>query len=159
MVAGAGASSVASAERTSSARRSPVAFPELAPLLTRLRETRGLLARELADRAAVDASTISRIESGERGASRDVIERLAAALDAAPSDYHALLNAAGFLPDEAALLLDDPDLARLSSLFAHQTLTPAHRQMLRSYVRLALRHAEALGYVIPEPGDENAPSR
>lgn len=132
------------------ARRAPDEFADLGPLLARLRESRGLLAKQLADRAKVDASTVSRIESGERGASREVIDRLATALNATGSDYHALLNAAGFLPDQAALLLDDPDFARLSTLFTSRVLTPSDRQTLRIYITLALRHAAALGYTIPE---------
>ena len=142
-------------QASSPARRAPDEFADLGPLLTRLRESRGLLAKQLADRAMVDASTISRIESGERGVSREVVDRLAAALNATGSDYHALLNAAGFLPDQAALLLDDPDFARLSALFTSRALTPSDRQTLRSYISLALRHAAALGYTIPEAGENN----
>lgn len=142
-------------ETSSSPRRASHEFAELGPLLTRLRESRGLLAKQVAGRAGLDASTISRLESGERGASREVIDRLAAALDATGSDYHALLNAAGFLPDQAALLLDDPDFASLSALFTSAALTPSDRQTLRSYITLALRHATALGYTLPEPRANN----
>ncbi len=123
--------------------------PEFGHALRPLREWRGLNQRQLASRAEVDASTISRLESGGRGVSREVVVRLAHALDASDDQYGDLLKAAGFLPDQAAVLLEEPDLARLSQLLADTALSPADRQTLRDYLRLALAHAAALGYRIP----------
>jgi len=125
--------------------------PAFGRRLRPLREARGLNQKRLAELADVDASTISRLESGGRGVSREVVDRLAQALETTPDQYGELLRAAGFLPDEAAILLEEPELARLSQLLAADDVTADHRELLRAYLRLALSHAEALGYALPSP--------
>ncbi len=49
-----------------------------------IRERSRLSKAELADRAGVDRTLITRIENGERRATTDVIYRLAEALDVSP---------------------------------------------------------------------------
>ncbi|MGH2602855.1 MAG: helix-turn-helix domain-containing protein, partial [Dehalococcoidia bacterium] len=46
---------------------------ELGKLLVRLRGERGLAQKQVADLAGIDNSTLSRLESGDRGVSRDVL--------------------------------------------------------------------------------------
>ena len=48
-------------------RRRPPTHPEFGQLVVRLRTERGIAQRALATAAGVDASTISRVENGERG--------------------------------------------------------------------------------------------
>ncbi len=131
--------------------RSPIDWPEFGPALARLREARGLPKKELARRAGLDASTITRLEAGERGVSRDTVERLARALDATQKEELDLLGKAGFLADEAAELLAEPELARLAALLARADLLPDHRALLVRHLRLALDHAAALGYTVLDP--------
>lgn len=132
-------------------RRQPVAHPEFGVLLARLREARGLAQNHLARSAELDPSSVSRIEKGERGVSREVVERLGDALDATPEERVRLLQASGFLPAVVASLLGDADLARLAALFRLPDLEPRHRDLLLQHVRLALAHAHALGYDPPDP--------
>lgn len=134
------------AEKPAGDHRNPVDRPEFGPLLRGLREARGIPKAELARRTSVDPSHISRLEGSGRGVSRDLVERIAKALDAAPREANALLSAAGFLTEEAAELLAQPELAQLAALLAGDDLRPAHRELIVRQLRLALDHAEALGY-------------
>jgi hypothetical protein len=68
-----------------------------------------------------------------------------------PTEEHALLRAAGFLTDEAAELLDQPEVARLAALLARDDISPGHRAVLLRHVRLALDLATILGYEVREP--------
>ncbi|HEX5498228.1 MAG TPA: helix-turn-helix transcriptional regulator, partial [Thermomicrobiales bacterium] len=116
-----------------------------------LRLTRGKAQRALADEADADASTISRIEKGERGVSRELVDRLADALVVTQDERLRLLRAAGFLPPLVESLVAESDLAMLASLFTRSDLEERHRALLLDYVRLALAHARALGYDPPDP--------
>jgi transcriptional regulator with XRE-family HTH domain len=64
--------------RTATAGRAP--GPVFAEELRRLREARGLNRKALAGSAGIDPSTMTRLEKGERGPSREVVDRLADAL-------------------------------------------------------------------------------
>lgn len=133
-------------------RRTGSAPPRFGPRLASLREARGLNRKQLADAADLDPSTVTRLESGERGTTREVVDRLAAALRATPEEHHGLLTAAELIPAEAAILLDEPELARLSSVLADPSLTVLHRRLLLTYVELAVAHAAALGYASARNG-------
>lgn len=135
-------------------RRQPVTHPEFGARLARLREARGLAQNQLARMAGLDPSSVSRIEKGERGVSREVVDRIAEALDLTAAQRVELLQAAGYLPSVVASLLSEPDLARLAALFKLDDLEERHRRLLLDYVRLALAHAHALGYDPPEPWEE-----
>lgn len=78
----------------------------LGSYLARLRIKRGLSMPQLAAKAHVDQSYISRIESGRRSPSFDVTENIAAALKLTPDERNALLAKAGFLPDDPTSLVD-----------------------------------------------------
>ena len=132
--------------RRPAARRVTPPPTELAATVEALRKSRGLNRPQAAERAAIDTTSLFRIEKGERGASREMLERLARALDATPSERDALLASAGFRPDDPTSLLDDPDLSTLYSVLADPDVPEGHRRALLDYVRLAVRHAEALGY-------------
>ena len=128
------------------ASRAPV--PPFSEELRRQRESRGLTRKALAGLANVDPSTMTRLENGERGPSREVVERLAGALSASLTEEHALLRTAGFLTDEAAELLDEPEVARLATLLARDDIPPDHRSLMLRHVRLALDTAAVLGYEV-----------
>lgn len=127
------------------------AVPAFGGELKRLRELRGLTRRAIAQSADLDPSTMTRLENGERGPSRDVVARIADALGASLIEEHALLVAAGFLTEEAAELLDEPEIGRLATLLARDDLAVEHRALLMRHVRLALDLAAALGYELRDP--------
>ena len=119
---------------------------ELGRVLVRLREERGLSQKQVADLAEISNSTLSRLESGDRGVSREVLDRICAVLEL---DRHAeldLLTAAGFLNQDAAQILGDDEVAQMARLLHAPTVSPEDATLLRQYVRLALAHAKALGY-------------
>src|SRR5688572_4342929 len=89
----------------------------LGPLLTRLRNDRGLAQKQVARLAEIDGSTLSRLESGDRGVSREVLDRICDVLELDRHERLEVLTAAGFLNQDVAQLLADDDLARLARLF------------------------------------------
>lgn len=139
------------AEKPAGDHRNPVDRPEFGPLLGGMREARGISKAELARRTGVDPSHVSRLEGSGRGVSRELVDRIAKALDTSPRETNALLSAAGFLTEEAAELLAQPELSRLAALLAGDDLRPAHRDLILRQLRLALDQAEALGYRTGEP--------
>ena len=120
----------------------------LGPLLTRLRNERGLAQKRVASLAEIDNSTLSRLESGDRGVSREVLDRICDVLDLDRHERLDVLTAAGFLNQDAARLLADDDVAQLARLLHAPAVEPDDAQLLRQYIRLALAHAKALGYRI-----------
>ncbi|MDQ3779867.1 MAG: helix-turn-helix transcriptional regulator [Chloroflexota bacterium] len=120
--------------------------PKLGRHLAALRDERGLAKNEVALRAGIDPSTVTRIEMGERGVSRAVLDRLAAVLDVSNADYQRLLLDANLLSAEAAALVEHEALAQLAAILADPRLTAQHSRLLLQYVELAVAHAGALGY-------------
>ncbi len=108
--------------------------------LTRLRTAQRLSQNQLAQRAGLNHSYISRLESGGRGdPSRTVVEQFVGALglDAAGRDADDLRMAAGFLPvDPSHLLTGETSLARLSALLDDQRLPDSSRATLRRILAL-----------------------
>ena len=119
---------------------------DLGRLLVRLRTERGLAQNQVARLADIDNSTLSRLESGERGVSREVLDRICAVLKLDRPEQLDVLVAAGFLTMDAAQILADADLSRLARVLLDPTLPEPHADLLRQYVELALAHARALGY-------------
>ena len=121
---------------------------ELGRLLVRLRDERGLSQKEVAHLAEISNSTLSRLESGDRGVSREVLDRICAVLELDRHEELDLLTAAGFLNQDAAQLLADNDVSRLARLLHAPEVEPGDALLLRQYIRLALAHAKALGYPV-----------
>ena len=119
---------------------------ELGRVLVRLREERGLSQKQVADLAEISNSTLSRLESGDRGVSREVLDRICAVLELDRHEELDLLTAAGFLNQDAAQILGDDEVAQMARLLHAPTVSPDDAMLLRQYVRLALAHAKALGY-------------
>ncbi len=108
--------------------------------LTRLRTTQRLSQNQLAQRAGLNHSYISRLESGGRGdPSRVVVEQFVGALglDPAGRDADDLRMAAGFLPiDPAHLLTGETSLAKLAALLEETRLPEPSRATLRRMLAL-----------------------
>jgi transcriptional regulator with XRE-family HTH domain len=121
---------------------------ELGRLLTRLRSERGLAQKQVAQLAEINNSTLSRLESGDRGVSRDVLDRICDVLELDRHERLDVLTAAGFLNQDAAQILADDDVARLARVLHAPAVEPDDALLLRQYIRLALAHAKALGYRI-----------
>lgn len=121
-------------------------------MLTRLRTAQRLSQNQLAQRAGLNHSYISRLESGGRGdPSRTVVEQFVGALglDASGREADELRMAAGFLPvDPAHLLTGETALAKLAALLEDARLPDASRATLRrilallaeEYARIATLH-------------------
>jgi HTH-type transcriptional regulator, competence development regulator len=121
---------------------------DLGRLLVRLRDERGLSQKEVAQLAEISNSTLSRLESGDRGVSREVLDRICNVLELDRHEELELLTAAGFLNQDAAQLLADDDLAQLARLLHSEAIESDDALLIRQYIRLALAHAKALGYRI-----------
>lgn len=111
-------------------------------MLTRLRTAQRLSQNQLAQRAGLNHSYISRLESGGRGdPSRTVVEQFVGALGVDPSgrDADELRMAAGFLPvDPAHLLTGETALAKLAALLEDSRLSDVSRTTLRRILALLL---------------------
>ena len=119
---------------------------ELGRALTRLRNERGLAQKQVAQLAAIDGSTLSRLESGERGVSREVLDRICRVLQLDRHERLEVLVAAGFLNQESAHILGDDEVARIARLLHDPALRTEDELLIRQYLRLAAAHARALGY-------------
>jgi transcriptional regulator with XRE-family HTH domain len=120
----------------------------LGRVLIRLRNERGLAQKQVAHLADIDGSTLSRLESGDRGVSREVLDRICDVLQLNRHEQLEVLVAAGFLNEDAAHLLADDDVARIARLLHAPSLEPDDEQLIRQYLLLALAHAKALGYSV-----------
>ena len=118
----------------------------LGQLLARLRSVRGFGQKQLADLAGIDNSTLSRLESGGRGVSREVLDRLCAALGLSRQEELEVMVAADLLSPEAARLLADQDLVRLGELLLDPAVDLDDARHLRQFLELALAFADARGY-------------
>lgn len=117
----------------------------LGPLLLRFRTERGLPQKQVAVAAGINNSTLSRLESGERGISREVLDRLCRVLELSAHEELEVLTAAGFLTEDAAEFLADEQLVKLGKLLNSPHVLEHDVETLRQYVELALRYAEARG--------------
>jgi transcriptional regulator with XRE-family HTH domain len=117
----------------------------LGPLLLRFRTERGLPQKQVAVAAGINNSTLSRLESGERGISREVLDRLCRVLELSSHEELEVLTAAGFLTEDAAEFLADEQLVQLGKLLNSPHVPEHDAETLRQYVELALRYAEARG--------------
>jgi transcriptional regulator with XRE-family HTH domain len=79
------------------------------------RERRGLAQLALAGRAGISQRHLSFLELGRASPSREMVDRLAIALDLPLRQHNALLLAAGFAPEWGESDLAAPDLAAVTS--------------------------------------------
>jgi transcriptional regulator with XRE-family HTH domain len=109
--------------------------------LKRWRGRRGFSQLALAGRAGISQRHLSFLELGRASPSRDMVDRLAAALDIPLRQHNALLLAAGFAPEWRQRNLAAPDMAEVASaldyMLTQQEPYPAvvvdrHWNLLRS---------------------------
>src|SRR5262245_12350919 len=107
------------------------------------RGRRGLAQLALAGRANISQRHLSFLELGRASPSREMVDRLAGALDLPLRQHNALLLAAGFAPEWRARDLAAPDLAEVASaldyILAQQEPYPAvvvdrHWNLLRANI-------------------------
>jgi len=118
--------------------RVTVEEPSFAHLLEHLRESRGLSKAELAKRAGVDPSSITRFEQGTRAPERATVLHLAQAMVLPMVDRDRLLAAAGFRSE----LWDDPELVELAQLLSEPGIPAAARNEVRSVIRMAIAYCK-----------------
>lgn len=127
----------------------------LGEVLGELREKAGLTKSALARAAGLDPSFVNRLESGQRGADRAVLEALTAALQLGPVDADRLLVASLEVgPEQARRLLvgshlddavvrlgtDDATLRRVARILVAPDLLPEAKADFRQVVETIARH-------------------
>lgn len=105
-------------------------FPEL---LARLREERQLSKADLAKKAGLDPSSITRFEAGQRAPERLSIMQIADAMVLPAMDRDRLLASAGFRSE----LWDDPAMVDLVMLLNDEAISPQAKAEVRSVLRMA----------------------
>ncbi len=105
-------------------------FPDL---LLKLREERGLSKAELAKRAELDPSSITRFEQGQRAPERATIMQIADAMVLPGIDRDRLLASAGFRSE----LWDDPAMVDLVLLLNDDGIDRQARAEVRSVLKMA----------------------
>ena len=105
-------------------------FPDL---LLKLREERGLSKAELAKRAELDPSSITRFEQGQRAPERATILQIAEAMVLPGIDRDRLLASAGFRSE----LWDDPAMVDLVLLLNDDGIDKQARAEVRSVLKMA----------------------
>lgn len=105
-------------------------FPEL---LARLREERNLSKAELAKKAGLDPSSITRFEAGQRAPERLSIIQISDAMVLPAMDRDRLLASAGFRSE----LWDDPAMVDLVMLLNDDEVSPQAKAEVRSVLRMA----------------------
>jgi transcriptional regulator with XRE-family HTH domain len=118
--------------------RVTVEEPSFAHLLQHLREVRGLSKADLAKRARVDPSSITRFEQGSRAPERGTVMTLAQAMVLPMADRDRLLAAAGFRSE----LWDDPLLIELAQLLGEASIPTSARNEVRSVIRMAVAYCK-----------------
>jgi transcriptional regulator with XRE-family HTH domain len=124
-----------------------VSMPEtFGEALAALRATRPGAAREqlsqseLAKRAGLDHSYISRLENDRRAPSRDAVLRLGRVLEATPADLDRLLLAAGYAPDDpVGLLADEPEFVAAWRYLRDPAVPDRDRADLREMLAMLVR--------------------
>jgi transcriptional regulator with XRE-family HTH domain len=97
------------------------------------RAARNWSQERMAAEAEMDHSLVSRLESGQRYATREAINKLACGLGLLPADKDRLLIAAGFFPDNPEnAVADEPSITRLYRLLRDKTLPEEKRTALRA---------------------------
>jgi transcriptional regulator with XRE-family HTH domain len=109
---------------------------EFGRLLIAYREELGWTKTQLAERAGLDPSSVSRLEGGSRTPERSTIDTLAAAMKLTPVERERLLASADFRSDA----WNDPLMAELVELTIDPTLPKNVAADIRTLVRIAVEH-------------------
>ncbi|MCO5217360.1 MAG: helix-turn-helix transcriptional regulator [Thermomicrobiales bacterium] len=121
-------------------RSEPTATPErrhiartFPDLLVKLREERGLSKAELAKKAGLDPSSITRFEAAQRAPERLSIIQIADAMVLPAMDRDRLLASAGFRSE----IWDDPAMVDLVMLLNDDEVSAQAKAEVRSVLRMA----------------------
>lgn len=112
-------------------------FPaEFGVRLRTAREARRWSQERLAAEAEVDHSLVSRLERGQRRATRESVDALALGLGLTAAQQDGLLLAAGFAPhDPVATIQDEPEVAALYRALRDDRGSDLARAQLRLLLR------------------------
>ena len=103
------------------------------------RQASGLSQSRLAQRAHLNHSTISRIESGNRGATRNVLLQLSRAMALSPDARDRLLLAANFRPvDDLAVIADEPVVRELVTWLRSPEVPAEKKTQVRECIQTIL---------------------
>lgn len=105
--------------------------------LALLREGREWSKADLAKRAGLDPSSITRFEQGSRNPDRETVLLLATSMVLPAIDRDRLLAAAGYRSE----VWDDPMLVELAHILADRTLPAGIRDQVRSVVQMAIAYS------------------
>jgi transcriptional regulator with XRE-family HTH domain len=110
---------------------------EFGRLLAAYREELGWTKTQLAERAGLDPSSVSRLEGGSRTPERSTIDTLAAAMKLTPVERERLLASADFRSDA----WNDPLMVELVESILDPTLPSDVAADVRTLIRVAVEHA------------------
>jgi transcriptional regulator with XRE-family HTH domain len=119
-----------------------------ARLLQRFRESRGMSKSDLAKRARVDPSTITRFEQGTRAPERATVLMLAQAMVLPLAERDELLASAGY----RAEYWDEPLIVELVQILNDPDLPSEVAKEIRQLIAIAVNHGK-LGRAIFPSGD------
>jgi transcriptional regulator with XRE-family HTH domain len=105
-------------------------------LLSAYREELGWTKTQLAERAGLDPSSVSRLEGGSRTPEAGTIDVLAAAMKLTPVERERLLASAGFRSEA----WNDPLIVALVELTLDPTLPSDVADDVRTLIRVAVEH-------------------
>ncbi len=108
--------------------------PAFARLLAQYRTERGWSKADLAKRADLDPSTITRFEQGTRAPERETVLQIAEAMALPVVERDRLLAAAGFRSE----LWDDPLLVELANVLGDSTVPAGAKTEVRTLIRMAI---------------------
>lgn len=114
-------------------------FPEL---LREAREAKGLSAARLAQNAGMHPSSVTRLERGERRASRPAVMALAEALGVTPRQRDDMLAGAGFHVQSPVTVKQNtrlPEVIEFEAAMAHSSLSDQDRDDARTALRQVTR--------------------
>lgn len=109
---------------------------EFGRLLAAYREELGWTKTQLAERAGLDPSSVSRLEGGSRTPERGTIDTLAAAMKLTPVERERLLASADFRSDA----WNDPLMVELVELILDPAMPPDIAADIRTLIRIAVEH-------------------
>ena len=109
---------------------------EFARLLERLRHERGWSKADLAKRSALDPSSITRFEQGNRNPDRETVLQLAEAMALPMVERDRLLAASGYRSE----IWDEPLLVELSHILADDDVPADAREKVRAVLQMAIAY-------------------
>lgn len=95
---------------------------------------RGLRQARVADMADIDHAHLSRMLSGQRPATRDIVVRIADGCGLTAEESLRLFCAAGFVPEGHESMMLDPELQEAAATLHDEAIPLVYRQNLRRQI-------------------------